>query len=73
MDATDRLEALELIHERQRDTNTVTVQIGHIDDTSGIIQHDTLFVQDAPAAILNELRDNGFRVSVEERGARVEK
>jgi len=77
MKAENRLEALELIEEYQRNGGSIAASGGcssvevRIGGTSpnGQVQHDTLYLIDAPAAIVDELRDHGFSVSITEDGA----
>lgn len=83
MKATHRETALSLIEQEQNDDGnppghpsggcaSVTVEIGGVSD-SGQVEHDTLYVRNAPAAILDALRDHGFTLSADgDGGVRVE-
>lgn len=70
MTPEERLEVLERIEEIQHDTNAVTVQIGHVADNNQV-KHNSIYVKDAPASVINTLRDEGYSVAVDERGARI--
>jgi hypothetical protein len=79
MEHNERARLLERIAEIQDDnggdnaprgTIGVTVQIGHTDDDQ-MIHHDSVFIQDAPARVLDVLDDDGYALSVGERGVRV--
>lgn len=67
MDTDNRLKALELIHEN---CANVTVSIGHVND-DGMVKKDSLYIKDASASCLHMLRDEGYSLSVDERGVRV--
>lgn len=78
MNQDERMAALRIISETQMNsgsttggTSSATVKIGGT-KPNGQVQHDTLFVQDAPAAIVDALRDAGFTLSMGEQGLRVE-
>jgi len=68
----ERLDVLERITALQQDTTTVTVQIGHVDPDSNIVRHNSVYIQDAPSRILNTLADEGYRLSVDGDGVRVQ-
>lgn len=79
---SDRLEALKLIEDYQSEGDTfsdrgcrpVTVQIGSVRDSNDMIQHDTLILKDACTGVIEELQDNGFKVSMsEDKGLYVSK
>lgn len=66
----ERVELLQRIEEIQQNTNSVTVQIGHVSDDN-MVKHNSIYITDAPAKVVNELRDAGYSISVDQRGARV--
>jgi hypothetical protein len=65
-----RLRALEVIHQTQADTASVTVQIGGVDGNNQV-EDDTLYVKDCPAAVIDALRDEGFVLSMGDDGLKV--
>lgn len=70
----ERVEALSLIEEYQNDGGTfqnrgcspVKVQIGSVKDHNDMIRHDTLILEKACSGLIQELQDNGFKVSMKE-------
>jgi len=72
MNIADRNKALELISRRQNDEDNgrgcapAKVKIGTKWNDNGIIDHEALIITDAPAAILNELKNAGYSLSVNE-------
>lgn len=53
-------------------TASVTVQIGGVNDNTDIVEHDSLYIQNAPAKIISELEGMGYSLSVTDDGVRVE-
>ena len=72
MDAEERAEVLKQISLIQKDTASVTVTIGGVSDNTGIVEHDSLYIKDAPARIIDELSRMGYSLHVSEDGVRVE-
>lgn len=69
MTIEERNKALEIISNRQNDDNgrgcnQVSVKIGTTWKDGGTVDHTALILIDAPAAILNALKDNGYSLSV---------
>jgi hypothetical protein len=71
MDATERAEVLKQISNVQEDTASVTVQIGGTNDSSGIVEHDSLYIQEAPPRIISTLEDMGYHLAVCDDGVKV--
>jgi hypothetical protein len=76
MDATEREEVLKQISKIQNNgglngTSSVTVQIGGVNDTTDIVEDDTLYIKNAPAKIVSELAGMGYSLSVTDDGVRV--
>lgn len=72
MDKENRIRALEIIDQAQRkNCASVTVEIGGTSD-SGQVEHDTLYLHDAPAKIVNALRDAKYTLSVSDGAVRVD-
>lgn len=72
MDKEARAGVLKTISDIQTDTAKVNVQIGGVNDSSGIVEHDSLYIQNAPAKIISELDGMGYSLSVTDDGVRVE-
>lgn len=83
MDQNDRNQALELISDYQNGeidnggltpngTASITVEIGGTSD-SNQVEHDTLYLHDACTGVIEALQDEGFKLSMSEKGLRVKK
>jgi hypothetical protein len=70
MDHETRSEVLNQIAAIQSDTASVTVQIGGVDGNNQV-EHDTLYIKDAPARIIDELAGMGYSLSVSDGDVRV--
>jgi hypothetical protein len=70
MDATERAEVLKQISLVQADTASVTVQIGGTND-SNVVEHDSLYIQNAPPKIISTLEGMGYHLAVTDDGVRV--
>jgi hypothetical protein len=66
----NRAELLNQLSAIQSDTASVTVQIGGVDD-SNMVEHDSIYIKDAPARIISELAEMGYSLSVTDDGVRV--
>jgi len=76
MDATERAEVLKVVSDIQNNggrlgTSSVTVQIGGVKDSNNIVEHESLYIQNAPALIIKELQGMGYSLSVTDDGVRV--
>lgn len=65
------ISALLLLADVQRDTAPITVRIGGT-TTDGLVEHNQLYVLDAPPAVVKALLADGFSIGVEGGGVRVE-
>lgn len=70
-----RTECLKLLSDIQSDeidtgsargTNSIQVEIGHVDKESDMVRHDSLYIKDAPAVVIETLRNKGYSLSVTE-------
>jgi len=76
MDATERAEVLKVVSDLQANggrngTASVTVQIGGTNDNTNIVEHDTLYIKNAPSLIVDELTGMGYSLSVTDDGVHV--
>jgi len=76
MDATERAEVLKVVSDLQNNggrsgTASVTVQIGGVKESNNMVEHDTLYIKNAPALIIDELTGMGYSLSVTDEGVHV--
>jgi hypothetical protein len=76
MDKDERAEVLAQISNIQNNggrngTSAVTVQIGGVKDSNGIVEDDTLYIKNAPPLIIDELSGMGYSLSVTDDGVKV--
>jgi len=72
MDKLERANVLEVISDIQQNTSSVTVQIGGVADNNQV-EHGSLYIQNAPPKIIDELSQMGYSLAVSEDGVRVRK
>ena len=71
MDASERAEVLKQISNVQQDTSSVTVQIGGVKENNNMVEHDSLYIQNAPPKIISTLEGMGYHLAVTDDGVRV--
>lgn len=65
-----RLEALEIILKAQENCLNVKISIGGVNE-HGIVEHDSLYILECPAIVINQLINKGFSLSMVKQGLSV--
>lgn len=71
MKLIDKMRALEIITEEQKNCAPVTIKIGTTFDKR--VCHNSLVITDCPAKILNVLKEEGFHFSMHEGELHIDK